>query len=90
MRQRQEERGDGALVRHGDDYEWFVQELTDEMVHALAGLTDGDVGKHGAAMAKTAELKWPEKEGRAVVEKLRELAKKARGAKKRMYLWTSV
>jgi len=79
----------GEPPAHGEEYEWVVMAVTETMVAALAALSDAGVKTHGAAMAKTEEVGWKEADGRAIVGELRELAKKAGKAKKRMYLWTS-
>jgi hypothetical protein len=79
----------GEPIHSGDDYAWFVQKLTAEMVDALAALTDAAVPKTSNAMSATEEVDWEPKEVATLLEDLRALALGAKKAKKAMYLWTS-
>ena len=79
----------GEPAHHGDEFEWYVGTVTKKLTSALAGLSEADVKKHGAAIAKIEELGWSEKDGRALVAALRDLAKKV-DAKKRLYVRVSV
>ena len=75
----------GEPAHHGDEFEWYVGTLTKKLTAALAALSEADVKKHGAALAKIEELGWSEKDGRTLVAALRDLAKKT-DAKKRLYV----
>jgi len=79
----------GDPVRSGGGYAWFVLKLTAEVVDALAALPDGALEKTSKAMASTEEVDWSPKEVRALLERLRELAREAKKAKKAVYLWTA-
>ncbi len=75
----------GDPVCNGDDFEWYVLQVTPALVKALAVASDADVKKHGAAVAVIEELGWPTKHGREMVAALRELAQKAVATKKSMW-----
>ncbi len=79
---------EGEPTVHGDDFEWFVLGVNDDLAHAIAKLSDDDAKKHGMAIARIDELHWPATDGIKVLLELRELAKHAKDGM-RLWVWVS-
>jgi hypothetical protein len=79
---------DGEPIVHGDDFEWMVMGVSDDLAQAIAKLSDDDAKKHGVAIARIDELHWPATDGIKVLLEIRELAKHVKDGT-RLWVWVS-